>query len=614
MKQFFIITFFSMLISFTTAVSQTIPKEGCVECIENDAFINGRTTTRQFTLFDKGEIRPGFVLTALNENGDAYWDELAPSVGGSLWQINLNKDLYTLSKVGIGIDSPQFDLHVKGTTFIEDLRLYPTHSSKIEPGFVLTATDNLGNAQWMAPGTSTSQQCISCDGNTVDFSEYASAVGKENTASGHASFAMGKNSMAIGIASGAFGYDTEAHATAGFAIGRKIKSVASGAIILGTGYGYTDFLINGDANTLAIGFNSTAPTFFVSKSETYSSFKDRTGRIGIGNVREPEAKLHIRADDDESATLYLETSNWSTNYNAKMWFGNKLHGISAIFGQGLTFNTENNFVFEDGNVGIGTDEPMSLLEVHGQFRPQFSLSNNLGNIIVALAENAGDFAPAAQPGDAVFKTHNNSDHHGIIFNINDNFNDGMGYIKFNDNHNHNTLTILNNGRVGIGISRPNYKLDVAGDINFSGDLLFNGEPFGASTWEQVGDNISFITGNVGIGTINTYGYRLAVNGKILTDEVMIKDPVDWFDYVLKPEYNLMPLNELEIFINQNSHLPDVPSEAEVTKNGYGLAEMNGILLKKVEELTLYIIEQQKSLEAQQTEMKNMKEFIGLKNN
>ena len=187
MKQFFIITIFSMLILSTTAVSQTIPKEGCVECKDNNAYIKGRTTTGQFTLIGKDEIRPGFVLTALNENGDAYWSELATGVGGSLWRINLNKDLYTHSKVGIGTDNPEFDLHVIGTAFIEDLRLYPTHSSKIEPGFVLTATDNLGNAQWMAPGTSTSQQCISCDGNTVDFSMYASAVGKDNTASGYVS-------------------------------------------------------------------------------------------------------------------------------------------------------------------------------------------------------------------------------------------------------------------------------------------------------------------------------------------------------------------------------------------------------------------------------------------
>jgi len=155
---------------------------------------------------------------------------------------------------------------------------------------------------------------------------------------------------------------------------------------------------------------------------------------------------------------------------------------------------------------------------------------------------------------------------------------------------------LNNGRVGIGISRPNYKLDVAGDINFSGDLLFNGEPFGASTWEQVGDNISFMTGKVGIGTTNfVEDYGLYVENGILTSEVMILHPTVWYDCVFENDYKLINIIELERFVNTNKHLPEVPSEEEITENGYGLAEMNGILLKKVEELTLYIIEQQKQI-------------------
>ncbi|PIQ35351.1 MAG: hypothetical protein COW63_00945 [Bacteroidetes bacterium CG18_big_fil_WC_8_21_14_2_50_41_14] len=90
---------------------------------------------------------------------------------------------------------------------------------------------------------------------------------------------------------------------------------------------------------------------------------------------------------------------------------------------------------------------------------------------------------------------------------------------------------------------------------------------------------------------------------------MIKHPVDWGDYVFKPDYNLMPLNELSLFIKKNQHLPNVPSEKEVMVNGYGLAEMNEILLKKVEELTLYILEQQKVLETQQAELNVIKDQL-----
>jgi hypothetical protein len=69
----------------------------------------------------------------------------------------------------------------------------------------------------------------------------------------------------------------------------------------------------------------------------------------------------------------------------------------------------------------------------------------------------------------------------------------------------------------------------------------------------------------------------------------------WPDYVFKNEYQLMPLSELEFFIKTNGHLPDIPIESEVLKNGFNLSEMNVKLLEKVEELTLYLIEQQKQI-------------------
>jgi len=71
----------------------------------------------------------------------------------------------------------------------------------------------------------------------------------------------------------------------------------------------------------------------------------------------------------------------------------------------------------------------------------------------------------------------------------------------------------------------------------------------------------------------------------------------------------MPVNELAAFVKLNSHLPGVPSEKEVSENGYGLAQMNEILLKKVEELTLYIIQQQEMLQKQQDEINKLKEVV-----
>ncbi|MCB0810418.1 MAG: hypothetical protein KDB96_14165, partial [Flavobacteriales bacterium] len=70
------------------------------------------------------------------------------------------------------------------------------------------------------------------------------------------------------------------------------------------------------------------------------------------------------------------------------------------------------------------------------------------------------------------------------------------------------------------------------------------------------------------------------------------------DYVFEPDYDLMTLEEVEAYIKKNGHLPNVPSAREVEENGLGLGEMNKILLEKVEELTLHLIEQQKRLDEQ----------------
>ena len=89
---------------------------------------------------------------------------------------------------------------------------------------------------------------------------------------------------------------------------------------------------------------------------------------------------------------------------------------------------------------------------------------------------------------------------------------------------------------------------------------------------------------------------MKVNGKIWSHEVEVK-LTDWWDEVFYKNYRLMPLNDLENFVKTNKHLPDIPTEKEVLDNGIDLGKMNALLLKKVEELTLYVIEQQKRIEA-----------------
>jgi hypothetical protein len=100
-------------------------------------------------------------------------------------------------------------------------------------------------------------------------------------------------------------------------------------------------------------------------------------------------------------------------------------------------------------------------------------------------------------------------------------------------------------------------------------------------------------GNVGIG-VEDAGEKLAVNGLIRSKEVKV-ETINWPDYVFKPNYQLLTFAEIKAFIASNNHLPDLPSAEQVSKEGIRLGEMNAALLKKIEELTLHLIEKDDQL-------------------
>lgn len=110
-------------------------------------------------------------------------------------------------------------------------------------------------------------------------------------------------------------------------------------------------------------------------------------------------------------------------------------------------------------------------------------------------------------------------------------------------------------------------------------------------------------GNVGIGTA-TPDHKLDVCGTIRSKEVFVE--VGWCDYVFDEKYKLKPLYEVEDYIKKNHHLPGVAPATEIESNGLKLAEMSAKHMEKIEELTLYIIEQQKQLDALKKEMEELK--------
>lgn len=121
-------------------------------------------------------------------------------------------------------------------------------------------------------------------------------------------------------------------------------------------------------------------------------------------------------------------------------------------------------------------------------------------------------------------------------------------------------------------------------------------PGGSSLWYDNGNYITYMGGNVAVGD-PLENKNLHVYGNIYSQEVKVQLQIPAPDYVFEPGYQLMKLPELQKYLDKNKHLPEIPSAKEMEKEGVKLSEMNMLLLKKVEELTLYMLEQQKEIDA-----------------
>ena len=106
--------------------------------------------------------------------------------------------------------------------------------------------------------------------------------------------------------------------------------------------------------------------------------------------------------------------------------------------------------------------------------------------------------------------------------------------------------------------------------------------------------------------MNCYVCALKKNSK---NDLPTLEQKNAYDYVFEKNYKLTPLEDIKTYIDQNKHLPEVPSAKEMEKNGVQLGEMNMLLLKKIEELTLYVIEQNKKMEIQQSRIDNQEKEI-----
>ncbi|MEM6737409.1 MAG: hypothetical protein AAF620_15215 [Bacteroidota bacterium] len=125
-------------------------------------------------------------------------------------------------------------------------------------------------------------------------------------------------------------------------------------------------------------------------------------------------------------------------------------------------------------------------------------------------------------------------------------------------------------------------------------------------WTISSDMLTMNNGQVGIGTSSMGSHKLAVEGSIGAREVKV-EPNGWSDFVFEKDYTLPTLEDVESYIREKGHLKDIPSAKEVEESGILLGEMDAKLLKKIEELTLYMIDMNKrmvQLEEENSRLKN----------
>lgn len=299
----------------------------------------------------------------------------------------------------------------------------------------------------------------------------------------------------------------------------------------------------------------------------------------------------------------------------------------------------------NGNVGIGTTNPKAMLDLKANSLSELSGTDRdfIGSNLVLTGTDAGravgkgsslTFAfPANTDGSNIWEqarilaTPDNGNSYNacgrLYLQVRDSYNPGVG-----GTWNWRTgLMIQANGNVGIGTTSPAKTLDVAGSIYlFSGK---NGDPtlkFNNQGWARIGGSSSsglaiwgtgnaetddnptmFVTsGSVGIGT-TVPDQKLTVKGKIHAEEVIVDLNVPLADYVFARDYELMPLHQVEQYVQENSRLPEMPSAAEVKQKGMGMGEMQNKMLQKIEELTLYVIQQDKRIKALEEENQRLKE-------
>jgi hypothetical protein len=407
-----------------------------------------------------------------------------------------------------------------------------------------------------------------------------------------------------------------------------------------------------------IALTITHSTFAQWTSSGTDIYNSNTGNVGIGTTT-PSSKLEITSG--ASDPFYFNGTYNKIKAALGYTYIESFHGTSFVIDATASysdrfFNVSKGASYidggspvelfriqENGNVGIGTTSPTNKLEVQGGANATTGVIDGIAVSTVNTSYTTkgrmgSNFDSNYITQNAYFNGSNwlsdNSSHatSGIIFTANNQDGSINFYTSATNNAGIGTqqMIIDKSGNVGIGTVNPGAKLQVQGGILSTNNGLNNialnsaGANYGfisnnaANKWSLgYGTTVSTLgtpvltwnsSGSVGIGTTNP-DQLLTVNGTIHSTEVKVDLNMPAPDYVFDTNYRLTDLGTLKAYLDQNHHLPEIPSAAQMAKDGLNLGDMNTKLLKKVEELTLYLIEKEQQVkeikEAQQSQSEKL---------